>query len=90
MARNFATKEGAKVQEYCMYFKLLQRTFGGKVSPDAAGAFNQCFLKLYRPAHPLSSRGKSPRLAACLNLEPLSLWAAPRRAGCGAAFGKIQ
>ncbi|MCD8376942.1 MAG: hypothetical protein LUD69_08360 [Oscillospiraceae bacterium] len=43
MARNFATKEGAKVQEYCMYFKLLQRTFGGKVPPDAADAFNQCF-----------------------------------------------
>ncbi|MCD8377107.1 MAG: hypothetical protein LUD69_09210 [Oscillospiraceae bacterium] len=45
MARNFATKEGAKVQEYCMYFKLLQRTFGGKVPPDAADAFNQCFLR---------------------------------------------
>ncbi|MCD8375965.1 MAG: hypothetical protein LUD69_03395 [Oscillospiraceae bacterium] len=44
MARNFATKEGAKVQEYCMYFKLLQRAFGGKVPPAAAGAFNQCFL----------------------------------------------
>ncbi|MCD8376659.1 MAG: hypothetical protein LUD69_06920 [Oscillospiraceae bacterium] len=43
MARNFATKEGAKVQEYWMYFKLLQRTFGGKVPPAAAGAFNQCF-----------------------------------------------
>ncbi|MCD8376340.1 MAG: hypothetical protein LUD69_05305 [Oscillospiraceae bacterium] len=32
-----------KVQEYCMYFKLLQRAFGGKVPPAAAGAFNQCF-----------------------------------------------
>ncbi|MCD8377053.1 MAG: hypothetical protein LUD69_08925 [Oscillospiraceae bacterium] len=45
MARNFATKEGAKVQAYCMYVKLLQRTFGGNVPPAAAGAFNQCFLK---------------------------------------------
>ncbi|MCD8375631.1 MAG: hypothetical protein LUD69_01665 [Oscillospiraceae bacterium] len=44
MARNFATKEGTKVQEYCMYFKLLQRAFGGKVPPAAAGVFNQCFL----------------------------------------------
>ncbi|MCD8376396.1 MAG: hypothetical protein LUD69_05585 [Oscillospiraceae bacterium] len=43
MARNFATKEGAKVQAYCMYVKLLQRTFGGKVPPAAADAFNQCF-----------------------------------------------
>ncbi|MCD8376149.1 MAG: hypothetical protein LUD69_04340 [Oscillospiraceae bacterium] len=43
MARNFATKEGAKVQAYCMYVKLLQRTFGGKVPPAAAGAFNQYF-----------------------------------------------
>ncbi|MCD8005228.1 MAG: hypothetical protein LUE91_06190, partial [Oscillospiraceae bacterium] len=34
-----------KVQEYCMYFKLLQRTFGEKVPPAAADAFNQCFLK---------------------------------------------
>ncbi|MCD8375910.1 MAG: hypothetical protein LUD69_03105 [Oscillospiraceae bacterium] len=48
MARNFATKEGAKVQAYFVYVKLLQRTFGGKVPPDAAGAFNQCFLKLLR------------------------------------------
>ncbi|MCD8376112.1 MAG: hypothetical protein LUD69_04155 [Oscillospiraceae bacterium] len=48
MARNFATKEGAKVQAYCMYVKLLQRTFGGKVPPAAAGAFNQYFLKSAR------------------------------------------
>ncbi|MCD8376298.1 MAG: GtrA family protein [Oscillospiraceae bacterium] len=47
MARNFATKEGAKVQAYCMYVKLLQRAFGGKVPPDAAGAFNQCFLSYF-------------------------------------------
>ncbi len=33
------------MQEYCMYFKLLQRTFGEKAPPAAAGAFNQCFLK---------------------------------------------
>ncbi|MCD8376631.1 MAG: hypothetical protein LUD69_06780 [Oscillospiraceae bacterium] len=45
MARNFATKEGAKVQEYWMYFKLLQRTFGEKVPPAAADVFNQCFLR---------------------------------------------
>ncbi|MCD8004171.1 MAG: hypothetical protein LUE91_00700, partial [Oscillospiraceae bacterium] len=29
-------------------FKLLQRAFGGKVPPAAAGAFNQCFLNPYK------------------------------------------
>ncbi|MCD8376012.1 MAG: hypothetical protein LUD69_03650 [Oscillospiraceae bacterium] len=58
MARNFATKEGAKVQEYCMYFKLLQRTFGEKVPPAAADAFNQCFL---RGSHQQKSPSKPGR-----------------------------
>ena len=41
----------AKAQAYFVYVKLLQRTFGGKVPPAAAGAFNQCFLRDFLQLH---------------------------------------
>ncbi|MCD8004295.1 MAG: hypothetical protein LUE91_01325, partial [Oscillospiraceae bacterium] len=40
----FPSEQGAKVQEYCMYFKLLQRGSGGNLPQDTAVRSVRCCL----------------------------------------------
>ncbi|MCD8377002.1 MAG: hypothetical protein LUD69_08665 [Oscillospiraceae bacterium] len=74
MAGDFVVKEGAKAQEYLMYFKLLQRIFATKDPQAAAGAFNQCFPRTRRGTKPcgapflrLAARGSADKCAARKN-----------------------
>jgi hypothetical protein len=50
MPSKFSSDQGAKVQEYFVYFKLLQRRAGGNLPVDAEAGLISVSLAKERPA----------------------------------------